>query len=60
MQALLLYYNPTIANDMRRIAAKVFLPELLLQLIQPFHPKLLPALCCSKKSLNVQTGATQV
>jgi hypothetical protein len=29
-------------------------------LIQPFHPKLLPALCCSKKSLNVQTGATQV
>jgi hypothetical protein len=45
---------------MRRIAAKVFLSELLLQLVQPFHPKLLPALCCSKKSLNVPTGATQV
>jgi hypothetical protein len=41
----------------RTIAAKVFLSELLLQLVQPFHPKLLPALCCKQRSHQMSKPA---
>jgi hypothetical protein len=53
-------YNPTIAKDPKRIAAKVSLSDLVLKLVHPFHPELSPALCCSKKWLYVLKDATQV